>query len=59
MGVPRERDIYNRPLCSVCGEPIRRIEDVPGPEGRSVHFYCLAAARARQARGGNSDESAA
>lgn len=45
-----ERDAHGRPICQVCETPIRSIEQVPDPRGHAVHFYCLAAARARQAR---------
>jgi len=44
-----ERDAQGRPICQVCSTPIRFIEEVSDPRGRAVHFYCLAAARARQA----------
>ena len=41
----RERDVFGRPICTVCGEPIRAIEVVLAPDGACVHFYCLAIAR--------------
>ena len=43
-------DTYGRRLCGVCGEPIRSIETVFGPDGQAVHFYCFQAARAKQPR---------
>jgi len=48
----RERDSHDRPICTVCGTPIRFIEQVSDPRGRAVHFYCLAAARGGGAPGG-------
>jgi len=48
----RERDTHDRPICTVCGTPIRFIEQVSDPRGRAVHFYCLAAARGGGAPGG-------
>ena len=43
-------DARGRPLCWVCGEPIRSIETVFCPDGQPVHFYCFQAARAKQPR---------
>jgi len=45
-----ERDAHGRPICKVCATPIRSIEEVSDPRGCAVHFYCLAAARARQTK---------
>jgi len=52
-----DRDAQGRPLCPVCGGAIRPIEDVPGPDDRSVHFYCLPAARADGARGNDPQDT--
>jgi hypothetical protein len=38
---------YGKPLCPICNGTIRSIENVPGPDGDPVHFYCFPVARAR------------
>ena len=41
---------YDKPLCAICNGTIRLIENVPGPDGEPVHFYCFPVARARACR---------
>jgi len=50
MVLPRPRDPAKRPECPVCGDSIRPIEQVSGPDNRDVHFYCLTKARERATR---------
>jgi hypothetical protein len=50
MRLDDDKDAGGRPQCRVCGKPIRAIEEIPLPDGGSVHFYCFGTAheRARQ-----------
>jgi hypothetical protein len=50
---------YEKPLCPICGATIRPIENVSGPDGDPVHFYCFPVARAQASRVRDAREPAA
>ena len=53
MRVDDDKETCGRPRCRVCGKPIRSIEEIPLPDGGSVHFYCFAAAHERTRQRGD------